>query len=298
VGITRSGVLICLSLALGGCDLLTGSDKLPRRIEVSPTALTFDAIGDQTALTVAVFDRRDDQLQGVTLSWSSSTPSVAEVSPSGIVTARGNGSANVLVTAGEITELVPVTVSQLPNRFEVVSGASQAGVVDQLLPVEIRVRLVDRLGTPIQNATVLFSVTAGGGSVNFAAVSTDGEGTAAVLWKLGTVAGATQTLQFTAAGGTNPSDSISAIARPGPPAGIIAESGHLQSAVVGSLLPNDLVARVIDGYGNPVPDVVVTFTVTQGGGTGNPAVRITDSQGRASTRWTLGTVAGTQGRNA
>jgi len=297
VGKFRHLALIGFPLLLAGCDLLTGSDKVPRRIEVSPAVVAFDAIGEQNSLSVQVFDRRDDQLQGVTLSWSTSNPLVAEVSPSGVVTARGNGSASVFVSAGDITEQVPVTVSQLPYMFELVSGGSQIGVVDQTLPVEIRVRLLDRLGTPIQNSTVLFNVSAGGGSVNSPAVSTDGTGTAAVLWKLGTIAGATQTLAFTAAGG-NPSDSISATARPGPPAGIIAESGHLQSGVVGTLLPNDLVARVIDGYGNPVPDIAVTFTVTQGGGMVNPSVSITNSQGRASTRWTLGTVAGTQGVNA
>ncbi|MEO5870527.1 MAG: Ig-like domain-containing protein [Gemmatimonadaceae bacterium] len=65
-----------------------------------------------------------------------------------------------------------------------------------------------------------------------------------------------------------------------------------QTATVASVLTPTVV--VTDASGKPLPNFQVTFAVTSGGGSVTPATTLTDVDGKASTRWTLGTAAGQQ----
>jgi hypothetical protein len=75
----------------------------------------------------------------------------------------------------------------------------------------------------------------------------------------------------------------------GEPTGIATVGGNGQSGRVGAPLAAPIVAEVRDGSARGVAGVSVTFSVTSGGGTVDPAVVVTDGQGRASATWTLGT---------
>ncbi|MBL0890514.1 MAG: hypothetical protein IBJ19_07860 [Gemmatimonadaceae bacterium] len=81
---------------------------------------------------------------------------------------------------------------------------------------------------------------------------------------------------------------------PRQPATIAVVSSGTVVGTVGELLPDPLQVRVTDNGGSPVGGVVVTFTVAEGAGTVTPAVDTTDNNGNASTRWRLGSGAGTQ----
>ena len=81
---------------------------------------------------------------------------------------------------------------------------------------------------------------------------------------------------------------------PSPPASVTIVAGNGQTGEVGTLLPVALTVRVTDSSGRPLASVTVGWTVTTGSGAVNPASGVTDSAGNASTRWTLGTTAGTQ----
>jgi len=63
------------------------------------------------------------------------------------------------------------------------------------------------------------------------------------------------------------------------------------------VLPNPLVVKVTSATGAPVADVLVSWSVTSGGGSVSSASTTTDGAGQASVRWTLGTIAG-QGRDS
>jgi hypothetical protein len=54
------------------------------------------------------------------------------------------------------------------------------------------------------------------------------------------------------------------------------------------------VVRVTDPQNRPVAQLRVAFVVTVGGGTAAPDTAVTDNDGRAASRWTLGTTAGAQ----
>ena len=65
--------------------------------------------------------------------------------------------------------------------------------------------------------------------------------------------------------------------------------GAGQSGVVGKELPKALELRATDGRGVPVEGQIVTFHVTAGGGSMFAGASITNSDGIAKDRWTLGT---------
>ena len=69
-------------------------------------------------------------------------------------------------------------------------------------------------------------------------------------------------------------------------------SGDGQLGPAGELLAEPLVVHAHDRLGNPAIGVPVEFQIIEGGGSPTPAQTQTDVQGRASTAWTLGALAG------
>jgi hypothetical protein len=76
------------------------------------------------------------------------------------------------------------------------------------------------------------------------------------------------------------------------PAKVLVVSGDMQFATVGKELAQPLVVRVVDDRNRPVKNQLVNFVVTAGGGSVFAGSSITNAQGEARERWTLGTVAG------
>ena len=66
----------------------------------------------------------------------------------------------------------------------------------------------------------------------------------------------------------------------------------MQTAAVGTRVPEPPAIRVTDRFGNPVQGVEVLFDVTVGEGWVTAVIDTTDAAGEASTRWALGTTAG------
>jgi hypothetical protein len=71
-------------------------------------------------------------------------------------------------------------------------------------------------------------------------------------------------------------------------------SGNAQSAPVKTTLPAPLRVQVLDASGHPVPNFVVNFIVTSGGGHVFGGAEETDTQGEAYEIWTLGPRLGPQ----
>jgi len=71
-------------------------------------------------------------------------------------------------------------------------------------------------------------------------------------------------------------------------------AGAEQVGTVAQRTPEALAVLVMDRFDNPVPDVEVTFSVSEGGGAVEPAVTRTGRDGIARASWTLGTKAGWQ----
>ena len=72
---------------------------------------------------------------------------------------------------------------------------------------------------------------------------------------------------------------------------IAAQGGNGQSGPTGAALASPVVVRVTQD-GSALPGVSITWTVTAGGGSVDPAASVTGADGSASTSWTLGPNAG------
>lgn len=81
---------------------------------------------------------------------------------------------------------------------------------------------------------------------------------------------------------------------PGAPASIAFTAGADQTATVGTPFAAPLTVTVADAANRVVPGVEVAWSVEAGGGMIDRASTETDHDGRASVRWTAGTVAGPQ----
>lgn len=70
--------------------------------------------------------------------------------------------------------------------------------------------------------------------------------------------------------------------------GVFRASGNGQAALLGDTLGDSVAAFVANNRANGVSGATVTWTVTGGGGSVSPTTSVTDAQGIARTRWTLG----------
>jgi adhesin/invasin len=144
---------------------------------------------------------------------------------------------------------------------------------------------------PAAGVTVIWSVVAGGGSVDPATSLTDDDGTAETTATLGTALG-TQEVIATAPGFPESPVSFLATTIAGPPHDIVKIDGDGQSGVPGSVLAVPLSVRVADQYDNPVEGQFVSWSVVQGGGTLSQSKTRTNSKGETSTTYSLGLVGG------
>ncbi len=86
-------------------------------VEVTPAAVTLTSAGATQALTAVVRDAQGAEIPGAAVSWSSSADGVATVSPEGVVTAVGSGSATIAATSGQVQGQAQVTVDLPPAPF-------------------------------------------------------------------------------------------------------------------------------------------------------------------------------------
>ena len=183
-------------------------------------------------------------------------------------------------------------------RLDIVSGDDQEGRAGAELANALVVKVTDDRGRPVRGQTVNFRVVSGGGSVSAGTAQTDEQGQIQARWTLGTSTAAADSQRVEAravdaSGATLASATFSAIARPDVVSGFTAVGSNTRSGTAGSVILDSLAVRVTDRFGNPVPNVDVTWTASSGG-TVSPATSRTDASGVAKARWTLGGSATTQ----
>ena len=94
-------------------------DQDPARIKITPSSLTLNSIGLTQKLSAEVFDVDDKVISYAVVSWSSSDPAVAAVSPQGDVVSRGLGVAQITARYRDVSATVDVTVSQAIGSIEI-----------------------------------------------------------------------------------------------------------------------------------------------------------------------------------
>jgi hypothetical protein len=289
-------LLACGSIVAVGCGDGTGPGSEPASITLTPSEITFDAIGANERLEATVRNSRGDVLSEPTPAFASADESVATVSATGLVTSVGAGATEVTASVGSLSRAAQVTVTPIPAAMSKISGdLAETGV---LTSVELVVRVSDRLGSPILDVAVRFEVMGGGGSVSASAATTDASGQASTVLPLGTQSGPVHLVKASVVDRSTTNTEFTVVGLPGPPVELVLASGDGQRQPVETALPEDLVVKVTDEYGNGVPDEMVTFAVTDGGGLVDPLTSMTDANGEAAATWTLGSVLGTQNARA
>ena len=200
---------------------------------------------------------------------------------------------------------IPVGEQARPQTLTKVSGDNQQGLAGEQLAKPFVVSVLDEDGKAIARVAVTFSVTAGGGTLSAATVTTGANGRARSTLTLGPDPG-TNTVVATVAG-LEP-ETFTATASEQTPHSLEKVSGEGQEGPASAQLAAPFVVSVLDQDGSPLAGVDVTFSVTAGGGMlssttdTNPCTiesstssttATTDANGRAATRLTLGSDAGT-----
>jgi hypothetical protein len=285
---------VAVLLALCGCkggDAFVGA---PASITLSPRSLSFGALSSSRQVTAAVLDAHDDPIRSAPVVWSSDNPSVAAVSTSGSVTARGSGTTKVRATVtlpqSSIEDSVAISVTQIPAHFLKFVGDLQIDTVAGTLPTPITVLVTDSNANPIAALVVSFAVTSGGGHVSSAADTTDATGRASVQWTLGSSVGPNVMTATTAVviPGTPATFTASAVLAGSSPS-VVPNRGNGQHGLVGAPLNFPPSVVVVDGAGTPIAGKQVTFAVSGGGGVVSGGSAVTDANGIATVgSWTVG----------
>ncbi|MYG84233.1 MAG: hypothetical protein F4192_02985, partial [Gemmatimonadetes bacterium] len=92
--------------------------SIATRIEITPSSITFHAIGQTRQLTAMVFDQNNRVMASDSVNWSSGDAAVATVSPQGLVTAAGEGSTQVTARSGDASATIPIYVPGMDTDAE------------------------------------------------------------------------------------------------------------------------------------------------------------------------------------
>ncbi len=114
VNLTRHIVpfTICMCvyiLTACGSDSPTEPAQVPARIDVTPRSIIFESVGQTVTLTAVVIDTNQNEIAGAAVEWSTSDAFIATVT-SGVVIARGYGSAQITAMHGSLSRTVTVAV--------------------------------------------------------------------------------------------------------------------------------------------------------------------------------------------
>ena len=297
---------VSVTLSCGGDDPIGTATPRPTVIQMVNGNNQSATVGATLAnpFVVEVLDESGRPIGGQSVTWTV-VQGLGTMSPTSSVTnAAGEarsflqvgptpGMQRVRSTLGVLApvEFTATAVAPAASQLAIVSGNNQEAMVGAPLPQQVVVRATDANGAPVAGATITFTVTAGGGTVQPGIVMTGANGSAATTWTLGTAAGA-QTLSATATG-TN-TVVFTATARENSPASLMIVSGSGQTGPVSTILPAPLVVRLRDGAGAPVAGATVLFSAVGTNGTVTPTSATTNVDGETSTSWRLGTLAGTQ----
>ena len=181
--------------------------------------------------------------------------------------------------------------SRMLTTPRIISGDAQSDTVGVTLAQPFVVEVRDENGEAFEGVPVVFTVTAGGGTVQPKGATTNAEGRAASTLTLGSEPG-TNTVELRV-GGIPRQAVFSAEANPRVPTALSIVLGDNQSGLTDEALANPFVVEVRDQRNDPLEGVAVTFVVSVGGGMLSDISVDTDANGLAQSILTPGRERGT-----
>lgn len=225
-------------------------------------------------------------------------PTTANTNSSGIATTVftlptvvGNYTVTATSSGYSTTTFSETAIAGAPAKIATYSGNSQSGTVATTLPSPLVAVVKDSFGNFVANTAVTFNDGGLGGTFQPNPAMTAANGQASTTYTLPTVA--KTGFPITASYGSGNPATFHETSTAGPANSMAITGGNKQSGAPGTQLPRSLIVKLKDKYGNGVPNVTVTFSDNGAGGTVNPANATTNSQGGASTMYTLPSTKGT-----
>lgn len=305
-----SAIVTSVSNGQASITARSGEANGSMTVQVSQAAASLAKQGDEQSggvgaplpspLRVLVRDRRGNPMPGATVAFQvtagggSVSPAAAVSGPDGFATGVWTLGTEVgapqqaTATIGSLT--MPFTATAVagpPATATAVAGDGQTAGTGRAVAVPPQVLIEDAFGNPVAGVTVVFSVSAGGGTLGGATQTTNESGIATVgSWFLGSAQGVnTLTATLPGTGLAN----IVFTARAAAPGDVSRQAGDNQAGLAGDPVPTRPRVQVRDGSGNPVPGVAVTFTASGGGGRVEGGAVTTDANGMATVgAWILG----------
>lgn len=276
------------------------SNTRAAQIGDAPNAVAGSALPDQ--IGVRLTDSTGRALSDIPLAWvaldggsisaaASRTDSLGEARAHWTLgTAAGRQRIRVQIGSGRTVPpvtLTAVATSGPAAKATIASGDDQRATVNAKLAKPVTIHVADKLGNAVPGVPVLLATETG--TLADTAATTDSSGNVRAHWTLARTAGP-QRLVIRVEGIEHKLD-VNATAVPASAANLALVS-EAMSGTAGKSLGAPVVATVTDSYGNPVADATVVFSAKSG--STSPVRIVTDSHGRAQTRWSLGRTAGEQ----
>jgi hypothetical protein len=243
-------------------------------VTVAPALDTATAVGDTIQLAAMITDSGGTVLAGVTPTWSSTDPSVAEVSPAGSVAIKASGTTAIVVRVGSVETRAHIIVVQQAAALQLDDTLLQVPEGDRR---PLSARVLDARGNPIVGADVTWSAPDP----------------------------AVAKLEGADAVGVSPGRT-SFVAMAGPlqaplPVEVVPVAGSItvlggdgQRGSAGAELPVPVSAQIVSRSGRPIAGVVASFHSAASGAAVEPALDTSDARGLVKTTWRLGEVPGRQ----
>jgi len=305
---TTAGANTVDAVAAGIPDMVTFSATgLPGGLD-EMVLVAGDAQSDTVAATLPVQyavkleDVNNNGIPGIPVSWSvtgggGSITLLDTTDVNGLATAtRVLGTAPGTHTAqAAVGGLTPVSFTATatvgtPSKLVAVAGTGQSATVNTNVATPPKVKVTDKFDNPIQGHSVTFAAVNAGATISpSGAQVTAADGTATLTsWKLGTLAAtASDTVTVTPTGSVTPNPlRFTATAMPGAAASFLIVQGNGQTANTGSAVSTAPQVRIADSFGNGISGRSVSFSASGSGSVGTPSA-VTNSNGVATTSWTL-----------
>lgn len=127
-------------VAACGGDSSGPATSVPTTVTITSPAIALTEIGQTATVTATVLDQNGAEIQDASLTFSSSNALVATVSGGGVVTAAGDGSATITVSAGTASANTTATVRVSTLTIgQPLTGISLADGTERLFEVDVPV---------------------------------------------------------------------------------------------------------------------------------------------------------------
>jgi hypothetical protein len=278
--------LMVLAVAIASCERTSGPAVVAETAQLicDPAQLSLTA-GASGKIAVRANDAAGQRIDGASIRFTVADPRLLRATALGEVTSLGPaGPTSVSITSGSHSLTVPVDVSAGPaHRFEAVGAGPRVMIAGMPPKDRVDVRLLDAFGNPVADSPVRFEAAINP-PVSISA-ATDANGIASATLPTITQAGPF-TLNVHAS--SFPRVSLPLDVQVNAAAAATLEAVKVPaSGPVALFAEVELVLRVRDAFGNPVPNVMVRWRTDSGSESFDPRQSLSGPDGLVRTRWLL-----------